>query len=66
MENNKQKGNSKEFQAEEIDKRFEMDIVNPLPADPNFGTSHPYNDGVPGPPPPINADPTPPPQSSGW
>ena len=32
MENNNQKENSKEFQAEEIDQRYEMDTANPLPA----------------------------------
>ena len=39
MENkksNKSKGNSKEFQAEKIDKRYEMDTANPLPVDQTF------------------------------
>ena len=70
MENNKSKGNSKEFQAEEIDKRFEMDSVNPIPVGPNSATpiiNHPFNDAVPGPTPPTFVDLTPrEPVPSGW
>ena len=64
MENNKQKGNSKEFQAEEIDKRFEMDSVNPILVDPHAAVSHPLNDALPGPIQPTII--VVPPQSSGW
>ena len=64
MENNKSQGNSKEFQAEEIDKRFEMDSVNPLPVDPSQ-QSHALNDALPGPIQPTIIV-VPPPQSSNW
>ena len=65
MENNKSKGNSKEFQAEEIDKRYEMDTANPLPADQTF---KPWEGGPGAPTPILNADhlPAPNPQTSSW